>query len=143
MRLTWKDAVTTLAAGLNTLVFVLYLQGTDLPIIGSTRGAAAAILLLGVFGGCALGSAMDAIPMDRTAGERSYVLVASLFGVTALVAGAAALIGDGVGALGVLYYATIALWFIATLRHILSSPEPSPLTRDTHEVIDHDRTIHG
>jgi hypothetical protein len=54
-------------------------------------------------------------------------VVAGLLGVTAFVAGAVALIGDSAGALGTLYYATIALWFIATLRHILSGPvTPAP-----------------
>jgi hypothetical protein len=143
MRLTWKDAVTTLVVGVNTLVYVLYLQGTDLPIIDSTRGAAATILVLGVFGGCALGSAADVYQTHRSVAQRFYIVLVTLIGITALGGGVAALIGDSAGALGTLYYATIALWFVATLRHVLSGPVTPTLTRDTHEVIDRDRTRHG
>ncbi|MBO3752997.1 hypothetical protein J5X84_43720 [Streptosporangiaceae bacterium NEAU-GS5] len=139
MSLTWRDAAATLVAGAYTLVYVLYLQGTDAPIIDSTRGAAATILILGAFGGCAL-SSPDVYQRDRTVAQRFYIMLAILLGVAALAGALVALVGDAAAGVGVLYYATIALWFIATLRHIVSAPLPPPLTRDTHEVIDPHRT---
>ncbi|MEU8246791.1 hypothetical protein [Nonomuraea sp. NPDC048916] len=128
---------------MNTLVYVAYLQGTDLPIIDSTRGATATIMILGAFGGCALGSAEGLYRRDQSVSQRFYVVIASALGVTALAAGVIGLIGDAEGALGVLFYATIALWFVATLRHMLTASAASPLTRDTHEVIDRNTTKHA
>ncbi|MBO3752731.1 hypothetical protein J5X84_42345 [Streptosporangiaceae bacterium NEAU-GS5] len=109
------------------------------PIIDSTRGAAATILILGTFGGCAL-SSPDVYQRDRSVAQRCYIMPAILLGVAALAGALVALVGDAAAGVGVLYYATIALWFIATLRHIVSAPLPPPLTRDTHEVIDPHRT---
>ncbi|GAA3167169.1 MULTISPECIES: hypothetical protein [Nonomuraea] len=54
MRLTWKDALTTVVAGVNVAIYVAATQGADLPVVGDVRGAAGAIVLLGLVGGCAL-----------------------------------------------------------------------------------------
>jgi hypothetical protein len=56
MRLTWKDALATVVAGVNVAIYVAATQGADLPVVGDVRGAAGAIVLLGLVGGCALWS---------------------------------------------------------------------------------------
>ncbi|SEH03999.1 hypothetical protein SAMN05444920_1522 [Nonomuraea solani] len=38
MRLTWKDALATVAAGANVAIYVAFTQGADVPIIDSDRG---------------------------------------------------------------------------------------------------------
>lgn len=57
MRLTWKEALATVVAGANVAIYVAFIQGADVPVINSVRGAAGATLVLGLVGGCALGSA--------------------------------------------------------------------------------------
>ncbi len=54
MRLTWKDAVTTLFMGAIVAVYVAFLNGTNLWLISSARGTTAAVMILGLVGGCAL-----------------------------------------------------------------------------------------
>ncbi|WP_262379992.1 hypothetical protein [Nonomuraea sp. PA05] len=123
MRLTWKDALATVVAGVNIAIYVAFTQGADLPIIGSVRGAAGAILLLGVVGGCALGSA----PEEHERNRGLYVGVMSTLGGIALLAGVLALIMASELALAVLFFSTIALWFIATLRHASASAKAEAL----------------
>ncbi|MEV0831075.1 hypothetical protein [Nonomuraea rubra] len=60
MRLTWKDTLATVAAGVNVAVYVAFTQGADLPIVGDVRGATGTILLLGLVGGCMLSAAPEA-----------------------------------------------------------------------------------
>ncbi len=56
MRLTWKDAVTTVFMGVIVAVYAAFLNGTSLWLISSARGTTAAVLVLGIVGGCALGA---------------------------------------------------------------------------------------
>ncbi|GII06012.1 hypothetical protein [Planobispora takensis] len=136
MRLTWKDAVATAVAGVNVAVYAAFLQGADLPVISGVRGATATILVLGLVGGCALSAADELYGGERTPATRLFTVVASLLGVTALVAGIIGLVAASEVALAVLFYATIALWLISTLRHALGIPGAPPSGRDVHEVIE-------
>ncbi|MFI7707451.1 hypothetical protein [Nonomuraea sp. NPDC049480] len=113
MRLTWKDALATVVVGVNVAIYAAFIQGADVPVISGVRGATAAILLLGLVGGCALGS-----PGDMSAGKgRLYTGVAGTLGGIAFLAGVLGLIAASELALAVLFYATIALWLMATVRH--------------------------
>ncbi|GIH96298.1 hypothetical protein ACFFMN_39255 [Planobispora siamensis] len=140
MRLTWKDAVATVVAGVIVAVYVAFLQGVDMAIISSVRGVATTILVLGFVGGCALSSADELYAGRRTPMTQLFTAVASLLGVTALVAGIIALAAESEVALAVLFAATIALWFVSTLRHALRAPAAAPAGRDVHEVIEPERT---
>ncbi|MFI9846665.1 hypothetical protein ACIHFD_57260 [Nonomuraea sp. NPDC051941] len=113
MRLTWKDALATVVASTNIAIYVAFTQGADLPVIGSVRGAAGAILLLGMVGGCALSTVGEEF-MGRGG---AYLCLTSTLGGVALIAGVLALITASELALAVLFYATIALWVMATVRH--------------------------
>ncbi|MFI9846621.1 hypothetical protein ACIHFD_57035 [Nonomuraea sp. NPDC051941] len=116
MRLTWKDALATVVAGTNIAIYVAFTQGVDVPFIDSVRGAAGAILLLGIVGGCALSSVGEEY-MGRGG---PYLHLASALGSIALITGGLVLIAGSELALALLFYATIALWLMATIRHVLS-----------------------
>ncbi|MFC4119846.1 hypothetical protein [Nonomuraea zeae] len=122
MRLTWKDALATVVAGVNVAVYVAFTQGADVPIIDNARGATAVILLLGIAGGCALSAAPEESERKGT-----YVVVASTLGGIALIAGVLGLITASEMAVGVLFYSAIALWFIATVRHALAPSKTEAL----------------
>ncbi|MFI6317630.1 hypothetical protein ACIBG8_08925 [Nonomuraea sp. NPDC050556] len=132
MRLTWKDGVATAFMAAMTAVYVMFLQGTDWPIIDSVRGAAGTILVLGMVGGCAM-SRGDLYEKPMTTVKRFFVAIATVLGVTALAGAVIALITASEVALGVFFFATAALWLVATLRHAFITTDT--LTRDTHEVI--------
>ena len=56
MRLTWKDALSTLFMAAIVAVYLAFLNGTSLWLISSARGATTAVFILGIVGGCALGA---------------------------------------------------------------------------------------
>lgn len=134
MKLTWKDGVTTVTMGLVTAAYLAFLLGADLPIVDTVRGTTAAVLILGMAGGCAF-SGLD--NTGKTGLSRYLVGLASVFGVTALAAGIVGLVTANSVALAVLFGATAALWLTATARHAFAANDdtarPGPRT---HEVID-------
>jgi hypothetical protein len=117
MRLTWKDAVSTVFMAAIAFIYVAYLNSTTAWLISSARGTAAAVLVLGVVGGCSMSAAAEQY-QDRRA--RAYTSFASLLGATALIAGVIALITASTVALAILVVATLALWLVATVRHALT-----------------------
>ncbi|MDF5755211.1 hypothetical protein [Spongiactinospora sp. TRM90649] len=134
MRLTWKDAVTTVTMAVITALYVAYVQGVDVLFISGARWTAGAILLLGAAGGCAMGSADELYQGPRTAAVRTYTAIISVVGATALVAALVALITGNAIALAILFYGVAAMWLMATVRHAL--PGPTDFSgRDHHEVI--------
>lgn len=135
MRLTWKDAVSTLFMAAIVAAYVAFLNGTSLWLISSARGTAAAVLVLGMVGGCALSSAADLYTGRQPASTRAFAALATVAGIIALIAAVVAMITGATAALAILVAATLALWVIATMRHALPAPpQPGP-DRDTHEVV--------
>lgn len=135
MKLTWKDAVATVAMAAIVAVYVAFLREAGWPLIASARGTTAAIMIFGAVGGCAMGTAGDLYGRVQTTAARTFVVVASTLGVGALVAGVTALVTASELALAVLFAATAALWLMATLRHAFTPRTPPAGGRDVHEVI--------
>jgi hypothetical protein len=122
MRLTWKDAVSTLFTAAVVVVYVAFLSGTSAWLISSGRGAVTAVLVLGVVGGCALGQAADLYQGRQRTSQRIFRAVETLLGAVALVAAVVGLISGATAALTVLVVATLALWLTATIRHAFTVP---------------------
>jgi hypothetical protein len=116
-----------------------FLNSTTAWLISSACGTAAAVLVLGFVGGCAMSAAAGQSQGTRA---RAYTSFASLLGVIALVAGIVALITASTVALAILVVATLALWLAATVRHALTPPDVPGGDRDTHEVIHPQKTGH-
>lgn len=135
MSLTWKDAVSTIVMAVIVAAYVAFLNGTSFWLISSARGMATAVLVLGIVGGCAMSEPGDLYTGPRSAMRVTLLTVTSLLGVAALAAGIVALVTASTAALAVLVGATLALWLVATLRHLLTMPREPVRTRDTHEVI--------
>ena len=57
MRLTWKDAVSTVSMAAIVVIYVAFLNSTTAWLISSARGTAAAVLILGGVGGCVISAA--------------------------------------------------------------------------------------
>jgi hypothetical protein len=132
MRLTWKDGVTTFIMALVALVYVLYLSSTDVAFISDTRGATAAILLLGMIG-CGYGGAdqLYKTAAPKTTATLVFQALSTTLGVIALFAALFALIAGTEFMLGLLVSATGALWLTATIRHIAGAgtARQTPLPR--------------
>ena len=134
MRMTWKDAAATVAAGGIVAVYAVFLNGTSAWLLSSARGTVLAVLVLGVVG-CGFGTVTDLYLRDRPAGTRIYTVTASVIGVVALAAAVTGLITANTVALATLVAAALALWLLATARHALGRPAGPALGRDEHEVI--------
>jgi hypothetical protein len=78
MRLTWREALTTLLLVVVGLVYYGYSTGAEIAVINETRGALAAIGLAG------LGMCIVAGSSGRV-GRNPYSLFMSILGVAALV----------------------------------------------------------
>jgi hypothetical protein len=137
MRLTWKDAVSTVFMAAIVVIYVAFLNSSTAWLISSARGTAAAVLVLGLVGGCAMSAAVDP---ERGTGGRAYTGVTSVLGITALMAGVVALITASTVALAVLVAATLALWLAATVRHAITPAAVAGGGRDTREVIHPEKT---
>lgn len=130
MRLTGKDAATTLFTAAIVAVYAAYLRGADLPLVSGVRGTTAVVLILGAVGGCALSEAGDLYAGRRSGPTRIYTMMATAIGVTALVAAVTGLITGSSSALATLFAATVMLWFIATLRHAIGRPRQTRTSPD-------------
>jgi hypothetical protein len=140
MGLTWKDGVSTLFMGAIAIIYLTFLHGTSLWLISSARGTATAVLILGMVGGCMLSQAGDLYQRQPSRAVRAWRVIASVGGATAFAAAVVALASGSTVALAILVAATGGLWLTATLRHALTAPPGPARSRDTHEVIDQDRT---
>jgi hypothetical protein len=140
MRLTWKDAVATVAVGAIVTVYVAFLTGTSAWLISTARGTTTAVLVLGLAGGCALGGLAEAYRGAKTPAALAFTQMATDLGMIALAAAIAGLITGGTAALAVLVAATLALWLTATTRHAVMVPGGPVHGRDEHEVIHPEKT---
>lgn len=137
MRLTWKDMVATVFTAGAVVVYIAFLQRAGWPLIGGVRGTAAAIMVLGLFGGCAFGAAGGLYGRNVRPAARAYVALTSILGLAALGSGIYALVTANDGALAVLFVATVGLWLVATAHHLFNAPAaPTGPSRDTHEIIE-------
>ena len=118
MRLTVRDGYATVVMALIVLVYVLYLDGTDFLLVSGVRATTTTMLVLGIVG-CALGDTDGLYMARKTVATRTFAVVASLLGGTALATAMFALIGGGEVMLAVFFAATAALWLLATTRHLL------------------------
>jgi hypothetical protein len=122
MRLSWKDAWSTVLVVIGLAMALSVTQGWNWPLLGGVREG---IIALGVFGvgACLFGDV----------GERFYrtdpfalatMLVFMLAAAIAIVGG---LIVGSVQYLLVLMVVTAMLWAVATLRHVVEGRAPSPI----------------
>lgn len=124
MRLTWKDGVSTVIMALIVMVYVLFLSGADVVFISNVRGAATAMLLLGMIG-CGYGAPDELYKAKKSTAIQAFMVLGTTFGVIALGGALVALIFASEVALGVFFVATAVLWFIATTRHLVGVGRPT------------------
>ena len=121
--------------GAIVAVYAAFLNRTSLWLISSARGTTAAVLVLGMVGGCALSAAGDPYAGTRSRPALAFVAIATTLGVVAMVAGVIGLITVSTVALAILVAATIALCLVATVRHALAIGTQPVSGHDVHEVI--------
>ena len=117
MRLTRKDVRATVVVVGAAVFYTLWLTGTVAADM-STRVVAAIVFALGWLGCTSDVDQMKVVfGVEGTRPPLLYVVLASLVGGVALVAGAVAIIWGNEVMLATLIVAMAALWIVATVRH--------------------------
>ena len=123
MHLTRKDARATLWVGAAAIFYGLWLTGIVAADM-STRLAAGIVFALGWLGCTSDVEGMKVV--FGVGGEQrphtSYVVIASLAGTVAFVAGIIAIVGANETMLATLVVTTVILWLISTVRHAIAQP---------------------
>jgi len=130
MRLTWRDAVATLAVGAAAGFYLLGVTGT---VVQSARVAGVVVFALGVVACSSARTEMERIYGVGGAARPAmiYVVTASTVGAIALVAGIVTLVTAGEVALATLVASLVLLWLLATFRHAFTEPPTRSLTEHT------------
>jgi len=120
MRLTWKDGLATIFVGSAVAVYGFWMAGVEVFGLASTRAVSTVVLILGIAGCFAARSFFEAIYGVGRAGRSStpYAVLVTTIGIVALAAAIVALIGASTVALTILVIAMVALWAMATVRHL-------------------------
>ena len=116
MRFPMRDLIATALVAAGLLIYAAWAVGVAWGGLGSVSVATAAILVLGM---AASVSAVVPAFDDLIHGSKAYLVGASALGTIALVAGVIGLLQANAVALGALALATVALWALATHRHLV------------------------
>jgi hypothetical protein len=123
MRLTWRDGSATVLVASAAAVYALWATGTAM---ANTSATVIAAVVFGL-GWAACVTDQREMQIVYGAGRQrprppsGYIMLTSAMGVTALGAGIAALVIASDTAIIILLTAMIALWVLATARHILAT----------------------
>ncbi len=113
MRLSWRDGLAT-ASSVQCVLYILWLSGVD--VLGPRA-------LAGVVFGLGLAASVTAVVYGVGAGllraSKLYLAIASLIGLVALIAGVIAIANVNEAMLATLVAATVVLWAMSTVRHML------------------------
>lgn len=124
MRLTWRDAASTVLLGAGVLMAASVIAGWNWPLLSGTRSGILALAVLG-FASCVFGAPMERFYYTDPFGILT-VVIAVLGAVVAIVGG----LITGMGPfLGLLIAVSIMLWIMATLRHMVEGRTPAPAAR--------------
>lgn len=120
MRLTWKDATSTLLAVAAVLIALAVVNAWGWPLLGDFRAGTVALAVMG-FAMCVSGTSMA-----KARWSDPLVVVATLLGVVAL----ALMVGGLIYATQPLFVALavdiVALWFVSTVRHLVEAQPAFP-----------------
>jgi hypothetical protein len=117
MRLTWHDAAATLLVATAAGLYWAFRTGVDVPLASGPRVLAVVLFGLGV-GACASGGAGVA-SADTGGAEAVWVRVFGLHGAAVFVLMLLVLITANETLLAVLVTLLVALWLVATARHLV------------------------
>jgi hypothetical protein len=119
MNLTTRDRIATLLVAAALVIYGLWLTG----IVGGLAAGSVAVVVLALG---VLASASAVVPgfMALLRGSRAYLVIASLLGLAALVAGVLTVMNATESTLAILVIATLVLWAAATLRHAAVHDRP-------------------
>jgi hypothetical protein len=129
MRLTWRDGVETVLAGLAVAVVFAVTQGWNWPLLGSVG---AGVVVLGAIGWtmCILGGSTTSVPSMKD----PFTIVMSVLGSGALVLLVVGLITKSEAILVALAVVTVVMWLVSTTAHALTHQLKAPVIKPNMHV---------
>ena len=123
MRLSWRDGLATVLVGCAVAVYGFWMTDGEVLGLTSIRAVTVVVLLLGMAGCTTARSFFEGIYGARGSVRppMPYVIGVSAIGIVGLGSALLALIGGSTPALTTLIIATILLWAMATVHHLLMS----------------------
>ena len=123
MNLQKRDFVASGLVAAAGLIYLLWLLDSVPSGMTDVRTTGAVILALGF-----AASATAVVPTfgQLLHGNKAYLVVTSLLGLVALIAGVVMLFGSSQTALAVVMVGMISMWLIATIHHSLLAKTPTP-----------------
>jgi hypothetical protein len=123
MRIPTRDRIATGLVACAVIVYTLWATGLTLPGMDSLRVTGLVVLGLGF-----AASASAVVPGfgELLHGSKLYLLVTSLIGLLAFVAGIVMLVAASEVALGMVMAAMVVLWMIATVHHTVLASSHTP-----------------
>jgi hypothetical protein len=123
MPIPWQDRIATGVVATAVIIYALWLAG---PLDWLSASAIAVIVLaLGV-----VASASAVVPgfASLIHGSKLYLVIASVAGLAAFVAGILTVLDATEGTLATLVLVTVGLWVAATIRHTVTHQRtPAPM----------------
>jgi hypothetical protein len=122
MRLTWRDGVETVLAGLTVAVAIAVTQEWSWPLLGSVG---AGVVVLGVIGWamCIFSGSTTSVPSMKD----PFTIAMSVLGSGALALIVLGLVTKSEGVLVALAVVTVVMWLVSTTAHALTrKPNPAP-----------------
>jgi hypothetical protein len=120
MRLTWRDGVATVMAGLVVAVVMSVTRSWDWPMLGSYRAGVGALGVIG-WSMCIFGSSVA-----KSSFKGPFVVFASALGGLALVLVIVGLVTGTETPFVLLAVVIEILWVATTLRHAVSARQTGP-----------------
>jgi hypothetical protein len=112
----WKEAGATLATVVGLTLALSVTQGWNWPLLGDARAGIIALAVVG-YGACAMSNAAA----TRFSIKDPFVIVAIAAGCVLLAAAVVGLFVNTMPYLIVMMGATVVLWLVATVRHMVES----------------------
>jgi len=123
MKLTYRDAITTVLATLVVAVTVAVTQGWEWPLLGSARAGIVAVGILGI-AMCSIGTRSEDMATKEAFSHHPGMIVGSALGAVALLLLIAGLIVGTETMLITISGVLVLLWAVATIRHAATSTAP-------------------
>lgn len=121
MRLSWRDGLAAVLVALAGGLYLAAERGWDWPTVGTNRGAAVAIAVLGILACTADRKGLEAT--FTTWDPMGIVLVA--VGVAALGLMVAAILTGSLGMVAALAATLMVQWVLTTARHAMAGHVPA------------------
>jgi|GEM_PF-1575875 len=115
MKITWKDAVTTLGAGSAVVLERVYYNNYDWPLVSSTRWVVTGLAILGAI------TLLAGFAFDKLS-STGWDVIGLTFGTLLVVLTALGLIYAISDYVILIALTTVAMWVVSVAHHLMENP---------------------